>query len=279
MASLRDVAAPPGRPAHLPPRPASPPRGYQFRLGDTNKPDHRFNARSTVTHDSRSDKVSAEAPARPSPAPRRRNMDTYPSESPPAPRDNRAAHSPERPRTNLRDSEAVHHVARPPPAPVVQDEDRDRAPPPMHPERALMLQVNGLPPRPPSALGRAISARGFKRDRRDDRDHDRAEPLRGNSRGRYGSASPGSERRRYPEDDRSVGYGGGGGASLLDRLTLDEGSCVNSPSLRDRVQLPSKRDREEMSAGDFTFDMEGDDYDGSKKAARRRGIKVRKGRC
>ena len=112
MASLRDVAAPPGRPAHLPPRPASPPRGYQFRLGDTNKPDHRFNARSTVTHDSRSDKVSAEAPARPSPAPRRRNMDTYPSESPPAPRDNRAAHSPERPRTNLRDSEAVHHVAR-----------------------------------------------------------------------------------------------------------------------------------------------------------------------
>jgi hypothetical protein len=279
MASFREVAAPPGRPAHLPPRPASPPHGYQFRLGDANKPDHRFNARSTAA---RSDNVNAEAPARPrppSPAPRKRVMDSCPSEPPPAPRDNRAAHSPERPRTNLRGSEADHHVARPPPPPVVQDEDRDRAPPPMHPERAFMLQVNGLPPRPPSALGRAISAKGFKRDRRDDRDHDRAEPLRGNSRGRYGSASPGGERRRYPEDDREVGYGGGGGTSLLDRLTLDEGSCVNSPSLRDRVQLPSKRGREEMLAGDFTFDMEGDDYDGSKRVARRRGgIKPRKGR-
>lgn len=75
-----------------------------------------------------------------------------------------------------------------------------------------------------------------------------------------------------------MGYGSGGGASLLDRLTLDEGSCVNSPSLRDRVQLPSKRDREEMLAGDLSFDTEGDEYDASKRVRRRGGIKVRKGR-
>ena len=283
MASFRDMAVPPGRPSHLPPRPASPPGGYQFRPGDANKPHHRFNARSPVARDSRSDEVKAEEPVRPrlpSPAPRKRAMDAYPSEPPPAPRDNRATHNPGRSRPNIRDSEADHHTARPLPPPVVKDEDRDRAPPPMHPERALMLQANGLPPRPPSALGLAISGRGFKRDRRDDRDHDRAEPLRGNSKGCYGSASPGGERRRYPEDDRAVGYGGGGGASLLDRLTLDEGTRVNSPSLRDRVQLPSKRDREEMLAGDFSFDTDGDDYDGSKRVARRRGgIKLRKGRC
>lgn len=148
----------------------------------------------------------------------------------------------------------------------------------MHPERALMLQANGLPPRPPSVFGPATSARGSKRDRRDDRDHDRAEPLRGNSGGRYRSASPGSERRRYPEDDRLMGHGGRGGASLLDRLTLHEASHVSSPSLRDRVELPSKRDREEMLSADLSLDTDGDDYDGSRRVRRRGGTRVRKGR-
>ncbi|KAF8122853.1 hypothetical protein EV363DRAFT_1358466 [Boletus edulis] len=275
MVSVKDVAIPPDRPAHLPPRPASPSRGHRLRSGDTNKPLHPPNARSPQ---SRSNEVNPEAPARPgppSPLSRKRAVDTYPSEPPLAPWDNRAAYSPDRIRPNLRDSEADHHVTRPLPT-VLQNEDRERAPPPMHPERAFMLQANGLPPRPPSVLGRTRSGRGgFKRDRGDDHEHNRAEPLRGNSRGRYGSVSP--ERRRYPEDDRCVGYGGGAGASLLDRLTLDEGGHNNLPSLRDRVQLPSKRDREDMLAGDLIFDAEGNDYDASKRV-RRRGIKVRKGR-
>ena len=281
MASFKDVAPPPGRPSHLPPRPASPPRGYRYRSGDADKPYYRPNARSPGPHDARGNDVNAEVPARPrpsSPPPRKRTMDTHPSE--PASRVNRDVHSPQRPRKNFRDSEVDHHVARPPAPPAVQDEGRDRAPPPMHPERALMLQANGLPPRPSSALGRARSVKVPKRDRRDD--HDRAEPLRGDSRGRYRSASPASERRRYPEDDRLAGYGGGGGggggASLLDRLSLDDGSRVNSPSLRDRVQLPSKRDREEMLAGDLSLDTEGDEYDGTKRVRRRGGAKVRKGR-
>lgn len=282
MTSFKDVAAPPGRVAHLPARPASPPRGYRYQSGDANKPHHRPNAQSPVAHDSRGNEVNAEAPAHPrpsSPTPRKRTMDTYPSEPPSAPRDSRDVYNPERSRATIRDSDADHLVARPPPPPVVRDEDRDRAPPPpMHPERALLIQANGLPPRPPSVLGRAVSARGSKRDRRDDRDYDRAEPLRGNSRGHYRSASPSNERRRYPEDDRPVGHGGGGGASLLDRLSLDEGSHINSPSLRDRVQLPSKRDREEMLSGELSLDTEGDDYDGSRRIRRRGGTKVRKGR-
>lgn len=277
MASCKDVTALPSRPAHLPPRPASPPRGFRFRSGDTNKSLHR-----PVAHNSRGNEVNAEPPARPmpfSPAPQKRAAETEP---PPAPRDNRATYSPEHSRTNFRGAEADHHVARPPPPPPVvhiQDEDHDRAPPPMHPERALMLQANGLPPRPPpSILGPARPARGFKRDRRDDRDHERAEPLRGNSRGGHDSVSPADERRRYPEDDRPVGYSSGGGASLLDRLTLDDSSHVHSPSLRERVQLPSKRDREEMLAGELTFEPDIEEYDGSKRVRRRGGPKVRKGR-
>ncbi|KAH0834701.1 hypothetical protein J3R83DRAFT_10232 [Lanmaoa asiatica] len=278
MASFKDVAVLPDRPSHLPPRPPSPPRGYRYRSGDTDKPHHRPNARSPVGHDSRGNEANAEALAHPrpsSPAPWKRTMDAYPSEPPPAPRDNRDVYSQERSGKNFRDSEANHHVARPPPPPVAQDEDCDRAPPPMHPERALMLQANGLPPRPPSVLGRARSARGPKRDKRDDRDHDRAEPLRGNSRGPYDSTSPGGNQRRYPEDDRVIGHGGGGGGSLLDRLTLDDGNPVNSSSLRDRVELPSKRDREEMLIGDFSFDTEGDD---TRRVRRRGGARGRKGR-
>lgn len=281
MASFKDVAPPPGRPSHLPPRPASPPRsGHQHRLEDVNQPYYRPNAQSPGAHDARGNEVNVETPARPrpsSPPPRKRTLDTYPSEPPPTPRDNRDVHNPERPRMNFRDSEINYHVPRPSALPVVQDE-RDRAPPAMHPERALMLQVNGLPPRPPSALGRGRPVRGPRRDRRDDRDHDRAEPLRGNNRGCYHSASPGNERGRYPEEDRLPGYGSGGGASLLDRLSLDDGSHVNSPSLRDRVQLPFKRDREDMLGGDLYLDAEGDDYDGAKRVRRRGGPRVRKGR-
>ncbi|KAG9311862.1 hypothetical protein JVU11DRAFT_8114 [Chiua virens] len=278
MVSFKDAVVPPSRPTHLPPRPESPPRGHRYRSGDTTKP-HRSTVRSPDISDSRGNELNIERPVHhsppssSSPISRKRAMDIYPSEPPPAPRDNRVVHSPELSRSNFRDSQIGHPVIRAPaPAPpVVQDEGR--APPPMHPERALMLQVNGLPPRPPSVIGRVRSGRGSKRTR-DDRDHERAEPLRGNSRGRYSSVSPADDRRRYPEDDR-LGHGGGSGpgASLLDRLTLDDGH-VNSPSLRDRVQLPSKRDREEI---EVSLDMEGEDYDGLKRR-RRGGPKGRKGR-
>lgn len=275
MSSVKEavvVAVPPGRPSHLPPRPASPPREYRFR-SDTNKPLHSPNA---IPHNSRGNEVIAERPKPSSPTPRKRAMETYPSELPPARRDNRVTYSPERPRT-FHDSEAEHLVARPPPPPVVQDEERERAPPPMHPERALMLQANGLPPRPPSIQARPRPGRGIKRDRRDDLEDDRAEPLRGNGGGRFGSVSPVAARRRWPEDDHIMGHPGAGGASLLDRLTLDEGAHVNSPSLRERVQLPSKRDMDEMMGGDLILDPEGDEYDVTKRV-KRRGPRARKGR-
>ena len=273
MASLIDVAPrlPLARPSHLPPRPASPPRGSRYRPGEGNKP-------YGPPNEAWGNEVNVEVPApRPcSPPPRKRALDVHPSDLPPTLRHNRGVHSPERLRVNFRESGADHHIVQPPAPPIVQDESR--APPPMHPERALMLQANGLPPRPPSTVGRG---RPFKlrRERRDDRDHERAEPLRGNSTGRYRSASPGNEQHPYPDEDR-VGYtgGGGGGASLLDRLSLDDGNRINSPSLRDRVQLPSKRDRGEMLGGEVVFDPEGEDYDTSKRMRRRGGPKLRKGR-
>jgi hypothetical protein len=63
---------------------------------------------------------------------------------------------------------------------------------------------------------------------------------------------------------------------LLERLTLGEGGLNKSASLRDRVQLPPKRDREEMLVGDVSMIQDADEHEGSKK--RRRGAKSRKGR-
>ncbi|KAF9455876.1 hypothetical protein BDZ94DRAFT_511820 [Collybia nuda] len=73
------------------------------------------------------------------------------------------------------------------------------------------------------------------------------------------------------------------GGSLLDRLSLDQNgdTPVDGPpqSLRDRVQVPSKRDREEMTSDRHSHMMdtsfEDDGYDPNKKARRRSG-KVRK---
>lgn len=71
------------------------------------------------------------------------------------------------------------------------------------------------------------------------------------------------------------------GGSLLDRLSLDQNGDTlvdgSSQSLRDRVQVPSKRDREEMM-GDrhgYLVDSSLEDDDSNKKARRRSG-KVRK---
>lgn len=76
------------------------------------------------------------------------------------------------------------------------------------------------------------------------------------------------------------------GASLLDRLSLDAGpSDLPSSSLRDRVQIPAKRDRDEMmrsySGGGDSADAEdiGGVADSSRRPKRRTGRpKGRRGR-
>lgn len=73
--------------------------------------------------------------------------------------------------------------------------------------------------------------------------------------------------------------------SLLDRLGLERGGellapDVPSPSLRDRVQIPSKREREEMMNESFPMDVPFDDESGAGDPAskrRRRSGKPRRG--
>jgi hypothetical protein len=76
------------------------------------------------------------------------------------------------------------------------------------------------------------------------------------------------------------------GGSLLDRLSLDhnddtQGMGTSKSSLRDRVQVPSKRDRDEMSGGRYQPDiLDGDDGvvgDPASKRPRRRNPKFRRG--
>jgi hypothetical protein len=70
---------------------------------------------------------------------------------------------------------------------------------------------------------------------------------------------------------------------LLDRLSLDNGantSAVSPQSLRDRVQVPSKRDREDIgndSAGDIDMEDVGGPSDSASKRPRRR-LKLKRGR-
>jgi len=76
------------------------------------------------------------------------------------------------------------------------------------------------------------------------------------------------------------------GGSLLDRLSLDNDTGSNhGPSLRERVQLPVKRDREEMMSGggdsgsmDAPFDLEDGLGGDTAKKSRRRSGKPRRGR-
>jgi len=80
------------------------------------------------------------------------------------------------------------------------------------------------------------------------------------------------------------------GGSLLDRLSLDHHDDAQgmvapwSSSLRDRVQVPSKRDRDEMMGGRYQPELpfEGDDAGFGdpttlKKPRRRNGNKFRRG--
>ncbi|KAF9226231.1 hypothetical protein BS17DRAFT_535033 [Gyrodon lividus] len=269
MTSICGAAGQSGLPTHLPPRPQSPPRGYRYRTEDDSQGQHCNRVQSSVDYSRRRDDADMEPPPRQRPAtqtPKRRTMDSYVPEPPPPSRD---TYITEPLRASFQDTRGDHYIAQP--APMTQDEELGRAPSAMHPERALMLQPNGLPPRPSSALGRA--GRGSKRERREDRE--RAETLWGNGSRRFASASPGGgEKRRYPRTEGGA-VAQGGGASLLDRLTLDDGGLHKSPSLRDRVQLPSKRDREEMLAGDVSMNQ---DVDEGSKRLRRRGMKSRKGR-
>jgi len=99
---------------------------------------------------------------------------------------------------------------------------------------------------------------------------------RGDERGRDGPAPRPHNHHQRPVPSRR-------GASLLDRLSLDNGagtSGMSSPSLRDRVQtIPSKRDRDEMAGndgGDIDFDDPGLDDSASKKPRRR--LKAKRGR-
>lgn len=67
------------------------------------------------------------------------------------------------------------------------------------------------------------------------------------------------------------------GGSLLDRLSISVGDQV--PPLRERVQIPAKRDREELmrDGGSFNGDIDMDDGVVGKKPRRRSG-KPRRGR-
>ena len=91
---------------------------------------------------------------------------------------------------------------------------------------------------------------------------------------------------RRPQADYDRGPVSRRGASLLDRLssadvTTGVSDAMASASLRDRVLIPSKRDREEMLSSvdavavDVAFDM--DDTGDSRKSRRRSG-KTRKGK-
>ncbi|KIJ63057.1 hypothetical protein HYDPIDRAFT_29748 [Hydnomerulius pinastri MD-312] len=272
MTSIRDAIGQPSRGSHLPRRPETPPRVLHYRSEGEDQRRYRERPLSPVDHTSRRrDDLDLDPPARqrqntppPPSTHRRRGMDRYIPESPPT----RDTYIPEPSRESFQDARGDHYVAQS--TPVVQEDDRDRnAAPPMHPERAMMLQANGLPPRPPSDLGRTRSGRGSRRERREER------PGINGSR-RFGSSSPSGERRRYPEDGETPNRGGGG-ASLLDRLTLDGGGPIKSHSLADRVQLPVKRDREEMMTGDVSMEQDVEDYEGLKRP-KRRGAKSRKGR-
>jgi hypothetical protein len=77
------------------------------------------------------------------------------------------------------------------------------------------------------------------------------------------------------------------GGSLLDRLSLDDAAgpsgSMASPSLRERVQIPMKRDLEDMTGGDSlsmdaSFDYDDIGGDSASKRGRRRSGKLKRGK-
>ncbi|KAF8880063.1 hypothetical protein BD779DRAFT_1676116 [Infundibulicybe gibba] len=117
--------------------------------------------------------------------------------------------------------------------------------------------------------GRSFDSHPRNREFGPDRDHDKDFPDRF-------TRAPASRR----------------GGSLLDRLSIGHGPTdqgdpapmhVDSPSLRERVQVPSKRDHEEMDVddvGDDGYGLDGDGDDGmdpATKRARRKNLRVKRG--
>lgn len=155
----------------------------------------------------------------------------------------------------LRDTEGGYHMV----PPVIQDtnspDDHTEMKPHMHPERAMLLQ-HGLPPRPQVDFPPPHPGRASRRDR----------PEKGGRRLPSPSLSP--ERPHPVVNYTSPGRGG----SLLDRLAPDGGEKM--PTFRDRVQVPTKRDREEMW-GDSPMEQDYDGPDGQKRV-RKRSTKLRR---
>ncbi|KAH7924367.1 hypothetical protein BV22DRAFT_1035177 [Leucogyrophana mollusca] len=278
-------------PAHHPPRPARspvrrpesprhrgaevypPPRRDEYEGARRYEERHRDSDRARVppaprptSHRYDSDDVKAHPHSMPSPAPSR----PYPAE--PA-------------RQSFLDARGDHYVARDERgvgAEHTRPPRREASPVrKVHPERELLLQSSYAPyprsehegdrraprhsegvsplPLPPASYGRPeIVDRAYDVGRRP-HDHRLEE--------------------RYRDVDGGMARGDhrGRGTSLLDRLSLDE-----SPSLRDRVQLPAKRDRDEMDGdGDEeggAMDVDGEDFDGSKRSRRRGAVKPRRAR-
>ncbi|KAH7882327.1 hypothetical protein F5I97DRAFT_347171 [Phlebopus sp. FC_14] len=189
-------------------------------------------------------------------APRRHTMETY---------------VPERSQDDFQDPRGDQFVTQP--EPMVQDIVRpETRTPSVHPDRARMLQ-NGLPPRPPTDLGRSRSGRGQRREKNENENRD---VTFGPGDRRFEPSLPAGG-QRHPEADVRPQPPANRGGSLLDRLTMEGDGPSKPSSLRDRVQLPSKRDREEMQSSDLAMEQDVEDQDGIKRA-RRRGAKARKGR-
>lgn len=150
-----------------------------------------------------------------------------------------------------------------------------------HIERPRMVEGSLLPPRPETDL----SDNRNPRLPRAHRPPPMSEPMRPDSVADV-YAPPAFSRER--DDDRYEQLSdrierpqmGRRGASLLDRLSLNEQAENDIPpapqSLRDRVQVPSKRDRDDMVDQDLSF--EGDDQLDMTKRRKRSGKPRRGGR-
>lgn len=141
-----------------------------------------------------------------------------------------------------------------------------------HPERGHVAETSSLPPRPET------DTRNPRPPRR--RQPPMSEPLTDS----YPTSGPPFQREhgeeRYELSDRiERPLMGRRGGSLLDRLSLNEQAGNDIPpqqSLRDRVQVPSKRDRDDMIDQDLPF--EGEDHFDMGKRRKRSGKPKRGGK-
>ncbi|KAH7908642.1 hypothetical protein BJ138DRAFT_1157183, partial [Hygrophoropsis aurantiaca] len=186
-------------------------------------------------------------------------------------------YSNERPRQNFQDSRSAQYVA---------DEDqghsrRESPPRKVHPERELLLQSSyAAHPRADHSSGLPRGGRAprhsdmeqppYKRPEENTSRSDRSSDFERRSDDYPGNRYRTQANRTISRDDHALP---GHRTSLLDRLSLDD--PATSPALRDRVdlpiQLPVKRDRDEMVDDAEAMLVDDDDFDGSKRARRRVG--------